>query len=347
MSLIRRYLVLRKSDGAWLVLLALMTVVLPMTTSNDYYLNLMVLALLYAGLASAWNIVGGIAGQFSLGHTAFFGIGAYTSTVLYNYLGITPWLGMVAGGLISVLLAVLIAYPAFRMRGVFFAMTTLAFGETVRILLIYSRKHIELPYGLSINFEPGFWNMVFAERWAYAYLAGGYLVLVLAAAFVLSRSYTGYYLRALRDSEEAADAAGVAVRPYKLLAFVVSAFLTSIGGTLMAQYVMYIEPGTVFTISFSVDLALMAILGGVGTLAGPVIGALLALPLREFLVEAFGNAGAGTHLIVYGLLLVVIVVLLPEGLVGGLAKLRRRRVAPPSPQQPAQPAQAAAKEGLA
>lgn len=324
MKLLTRYLELRRPDAVWLLLLLTLVLLAPQATSNDYYLNLMVLALLYAGLASAWNIIGGIAGQFSLGHTAFFGIGAYTSTILFNYAGVSPWFGMLVGAAISVAFAVLIAYPAFRMRGVFFAMTTLAFGETVRILLIYSRKHVDLPYGLSVAFTPGWSNMVFAERWAYAYLAGAYLLLVVATAFVLSRSYTGYYLRALRDSEEAADAAGVPVRRYKLVAFVISAFLTSIGGTLMAQYVMYIEPGTVFTVALSVDLALMAILGGVGTLAGPVIGALLAVPLREFLVEAFGQAGAGTHLVVYGLLLVVIVIVLPHGLVGGMRQLHRR-----------------------
>jgi branched-chain amino acid transport system permease protein len=319
-----KYFVIHRTDALWTALLAASALLLPTFLENDYYLNLLVLTLLYAGLASAWNIVGGMAGQFSLGHTAFFGIGAYTSTILNNYFGISPWLGMLAGAMISVIFAVLIAYPAFRMRGVFFAMTTLAFGETVRILLIYSRKFVNLPYGLSIDFQPSLARMVFTERWAYAYLAGGYLAAVLLAAYLLSRSYIGFYLRAIRDNEEAADAAGVPVRNYKLLAFVVSAFLTSIGGTLMAQYVMYIEPGTVFTISFSVDLALMAILGGVGTLAGPVIGAAIALPLREFLVEVFGASGAGTHLVVYGMLLVVIVVLLPEGLLGGLKKLRSR-----------------------
>lgn len=339
MSVLKRYLLLRRSDALGMGLLVVLVLVLPHFAGNDYYLNLMILALLYAGLASSWNIVGGIAGQFSLGHTAFFGIGAYTSTLLFNYAGVTPWLGMLAGGVISVVFAWLIAYPAFRMRGVFFGMTTLAFGETVRILLIYSRKHVELPYGLSINFKPSFFNMVFEDRWGYAYLAGGYLFVVLVVAMVLSRGYTGFYLRALRDNEEAAEAAGVPVRAYKLLAFVVSAFLTSIGGTLMAQYVMYIEPGTVFTISFSVDLALMTILGGVGTLAGPVIGALIALPLREFLVEAFGNAGAGTHQLVYGLLLVVIVVLLPQGLQGGFTALRLRwaRRRAPAPQPDASP----------
>lgn len=326
-----KYLVLHRSDALWLALLAAVVLLLPMALTNDYYLNLLVLTLLYAGMASAWNIVGGIAGQFSLGHTAFFGIGAYTSTILNNYAHISPWLGLLAGAMISAALAVVIAYPTFRMRGVFFAMATLAFGETVRILLVYSRKFSDMPYGLSINFEPSLAKMVFTERSAYAYLCGGYLVIVLAAAFVLSRGYTGFYLRAIRDNEDAADAAGVRVRHYKLLAFVVSAFLTSVGGTLMAQYVMYIEPGSVFTISFSVDLALMAILGGVGTLAGPVIGAAIALPLRESLVEALGNQGAGMHLVVYGLLLVVIVVLLPEGLLGGIQKLRRRYRKAPLP----------------
>ncbi|WPB55409.1 branched-chain amino acid ABC transporter permease [Xylophilus sp. GOD-11R] len=328
-----RYLVLHRSDAAWTALLAAVVVGGALVPSNDYYLNLLVLTLLYAGLASAWNIVGGMAGQFSLGHTAFFGIGAYTSTVLLNYAGVSPWLGMLAGAAFSMVLAVLIAFPTFRMRGVFFAMATLAFSETVRILLIYSRKFVELPYGLSIDFKPGLARMVFSDRASYVWLAGGYLAAVLVAAFLLSRSFTGFYLRAIRDNEDAADASGVPVRRYKLLALLVSAAFSAVGGTLMAQYVMYIEPGTVFTIGFSVDLALMSILGGVGTLAGPVLGAAIALPFREFLVEAFGDSASGTHLVVYGLLLVVIVVLLPQGLLGGVRSLRaqmsqgRRRAA--------------------
>lgn len=333
MSVLANYLDWRRTDLAWAALLAAVVVLVPAVVSNDYYLNLLVLLLLYAGLAASWNIVGGLAGQFSLGHTAFFGIGAYTSTILYNYLGVTPWLGMLAGGAISVMLAVLIAYPAFRMRGVFFAMATLAFGETVRILLIYSRKFVDLPYGLSINYEPGFVRMIFEERYEYAWLTGAYLVVTLLASFLLSRSYIGFYLRAIRDNDEAADAAGVPVRAYKLVALLVSAFLTSVGGTLMAQYVLYIEPGTVFSMSLSVDLPLMAILGGIGTIAGPVIGAAIALPLREFLVEVLGNAGSGMHLVVYGLLLVVIVVVLPQGLLGGLGRIagRTRRQAGLSP----------------
>jgi branched-chain amino acid transport system permease protein len=340
-----RYLTWQRSDAAWSLLLAAALLAGALLPSNDYYLNLMVLTLLYAGLASAWNIVGGMAGQFSLGHTAFVGIGAYTSTVLFNYAGISPWLGMLAGAALSMLLAVCIAFPTFRMRGVFFAMATLAFSETVRILLIYSRKFVDLPYGLSIDFQPGLARMVFADRVSYVWLAGGYLVLVLAAAFVLSRSFVGFYLRAIRDNEDAAEATGVPVRRYKLLALLVSAAFSAIGGTLMAQYVMYIEPGTVFTVALSVDLALMSILGGVGTLAGPVLGAAIALPFREFLVEVFGDAASGTHLVVYGLLLIVIVVLLPQGLLGGLRSLLARFS--PQRRRAAETPAAAARPGVA
>lgn len=331
-----RFLTWQPSDAAGAVIVLLAVTALPGMIENEYYVNVLVLLFLYAGLASAWNIIGGIAGQFSLGHAAFFGIGAYSSTLLYNYLGVSPWIGMLAGGAISVALAAAIAWPVFRMRGVFFAMATLAVSETIRILLIYVRKFVPLPYSLSINFEPGLSRMIFADRADYAYLTGGYLVVVLAATFVLSRSYMGYYLRAIRDSEDAADAAGIAVRRNKLIALLVSAFLTSIGGTLMAQYVLYIEPGTVFALEISVDLPLIAILGGIGTILGPTVGAAILLPLREFLVEQLGGAGAGAHLVIYGLLLVLIVIVLPQGLLGGVRGLLDRAQRPrlPAVRQP-------------
>jgi branched-chain amino acid transport system permease protein len=321
---VSRYLVLRPPDLIGLGLVVLMTLVLPLVIKDDYYANVLVLILIFAGLASSWNIIGGLAGQFSLGHSAFIGIGAYTSTILNNYLSISPWLGMLAGGIISIVVALLISYPTFRMRGVFFAMSTLAVGETLRILLIYSRKYFPLPYSISINYQPGLGRMIFEERASYALLAGGYLLVCLACVFVLSRSYTGFYLRAIRDNDEAAEAAGVPIRRYKLIAFLISAFLTSLGGTLLAQYVLYIEPGTVFSIELAVDLPLMAILGGIGTILGPLVGATILLPLREILVETLGGAASGAHLVLYGFLLIVIVILLPHGLLGGLDRVRDR-----------------------
>jgi branched-chain amino acid transport system permease protein len=218
------------------------------------------------------------------------------------------------------------------MRGVFFAMATLAFGETVRILLMASRKYIDVPYGLSINYEPGFSRMIFEERTSYALLTGGFLILVTIAAFVISRSYIGAYLRAIRDSEEAAVASGIAMRRYKMIALLISAFFTSIGGTLLAQYVLYIEPTSVFNMAISVDLPLMALLGGIGTIAGPIIGTAIALPLRDILLETFGQSAPGLHLVIYGIALIVIVILLPNGLIGGVRSLRNRFTSKPKPQ---------------
>jgi branched-chain amino acid transport system permease protein len=330
------YFACSKRDIAPALGIAALCLVLPATLSNDYYLNVLVLVLLYAGLASAWNIVGGYAGQFSLGHTAFFGIGAYTSTLLYLYAGVSPWFGLVAGGLLSAALAALVSLPTFRMRGVFFAMATLAIGETVRIVLIYSRQFTGMPYSLSINYEPDFLKMIFAERSQYALLTGGYLAIVLIVTFLLARSYIGFYLQAIRDNEDAAGAAGIDVRRYKLLAFVLSAFLTSVGGTLMAQYVLYIEPGTVFTTALSVDLPLIAILGGIGTIYGPTVGAVILLPLREMLLEQFGGAGSGAHLLVYGALLTVIVIVMPSGLISSVQfVIERLRVSRPASKNPA------------
>ena len=312
------------SDPLWALLLLACAVGLPLLVANDYYLNVLVLLFLYAGMASAWNIVGGMAGQFSLGHTAFVGVGAYTSTLLYNYGGVSPWLGLVAGGVLSMVLAVVIAFPAFRMRGVFFAMATLAFGETVRILLTASRKYVDMPYGLSINYQPGLSRMIFEERSTYALLAGLFLIAVVIVAFAISRSYMGAYLRAIRDSEEAALASGIPMRRYKMVALLVSAFFTSAGGTLLAQYVLYIEPTSVFNVAISIDLPLMALLGGIGTIAGPVIGAAIALPLRDILLETFGQSAPGLHLVIYGIALIVIVILLPNGLIGGAKSIRDR-----------------------
>ncbi len=317
----------RKGDGAGIAIMAAAGLLLPLAITDRFYLNLLFLVMLYAGLASAWNLLGGYAGQFSLGHTAFFGIGAYSSTLLYTMAGVSPWLGMLAGAGISVLLAFLISYPVFRLRGVFFAMSTIAVGETVRILLLWVRRKADIPYGITIDYQPGFGRMIFAEPRSYALLAGCFMLLVCAVVYALTRSRVGYYLRAVRDNEEAAQASGIDLRRYKLIAFLVSAAFTSVGGTLMAQYVLYIEPATVFATSISIDLALMTILGGVGTLLGPVLGAVIALPLQEFLRDWLGNAGAGAHLVVYGALLIVIVMLLPQGVIGAWSARRARKAA--------------------
>jgi len=321
----RAWLDYRRSDAAGFAALLLLALGLPWLVEDRFYLNLLFLVMLYGGLASAWNLLGGFAGQFSLGHTAFFGMGAYTSTLLYTFSGVSPWIGMLAGAGLSMLLALLISYPTFRLRGVFFSVATIAVGETTRIMLLWLRRTTDIPYGISIAYEPGWARMIFSEPRSYVWLAACFMLLVCAVCYALSRSRPGFYLRALRDNEDAACAVGIHLRRYKLLALLPSAAFTSVGGTLMAQYVLYIEPSTVFNLAFSVDVALMSILGGVGTLAGPLLGAAMAVPLQEFLRDWLGSAGAGAHLAVYGALLVVIVMLLPQGVAGAWAQTRHKQ----------------------
>ncbi|NYT79769.1 branched-chain amino acid ABC transporter permease [Alcaligenaceae bacterium] len=306
----------RFEDAVTGIVLFAGVIAIPFIVDDRFYLNLLFLVFLYAGLASAWNLLGGYAGQVSLGHTAFFGIGAYASTLLYNMAGVSPWLGMLAGVVVSLVLAFLISYPVFRLRGVFFAMATIAVGETVRILLLWSRSKIDIPYGLSIDYKPEFANMIFAHPRSYAWLAGAFMLLVICTCYLVTRSRTGFYLKALRDNEEAAQSVGIDLRRYKLFVFLISAGFTSIGGTLMAQYVLYIEPSTVFNMTISIDFALMSILGGIGTILGPVVGAAIAIPLQEFLKDWLGPYGAGAHLVVYAAFLILIVMLLPEGVMG-------------------------------
>jgi len=202
----------RRGDAAGLAALLLLALGLPWLVEDRFYLNLLFLVMLYGGLASAWNLLGGFAGQFSLGHTAFFGIGAYTSTLLYTVADISPWIGMLAGAGLSILLAFLISYPTFRLRGVFFSVATIAVGETARILLLWLRRTTDIPYGISIAYEPGLARMIFSEPRSYVWLAAGFMLLVCAVCYALSRSRPGFYLRALRDNEDAACAVGIRLR---------------------------------------------------------------------------------------------------------------------------------------
>jgi branched-chain amino acid transport system permease protein len=315
---------IKNKDVIAALILIGVVLIAPHIISDRFYLNLMFLVFLFAGLSSAWNLLGGYAGQFSLGHTAFFGIGAYTSTLFYNFAGLTPWIGMLAGVGISMTLAFLISYSVFRLRGVFFAMATVAMGETVRVLLLWGRSKADIPYGLSIDYKPAFINMIFSEPRSYAMLAGLFMLLVTLVCYLLTNSRVGYYLRALRDNEDAAQSVGIDLRRYKLIAFLISAGFTSIGGTLMAQYVLYIEPSSVFNMTISIDLALMTIMGGIGTILGPLIGALITIPLQEFLKDWLGSFGAGAHLVVYAAILILIVMLLPEGVVGAWRNFRTK-----------------------
>jgi branched-chain amino acid transport system permease protein len=290
--------------------------------------DVVLLSFLFGGLALAWNIAGGYAGLISFGHSAFFGVGAYTSTILLLRYDITPWVGIWVGALIAAALGSVLALICARLRGPFFILSTLAFAEVVRIGALNWSSLTGGPEGLSIMPASNPAGMVFASKMAYAALMLGYLVLVYAITKGLEASRFGYYLFAIRDNEDAAAAAGINPLLGKTVAMALSAGLTGVGGSLFAQYFLYLDPTYVISPELSFQFALLPAVGGLGTAIGPVLGSFLITPLSELLRSYLGSSVAGLHLVIYSLGLIVVMLYFPAGIAGALERLTRRRPSP-------------------
>lgn len=290
--------------------------IIPFSAGSNFVFHLFILICSYAALASAWNIVGGFAGQLSLGHAVFYGTGAYVSTLLLLHFNLSPWLGMFIGAAASTALAVLISWPCFRLRGPFFALATIAVLEVVRLLVINQHDLTGGATGLAVPLKLGAEWMLFRARWPYLLIAFGFLTITLLVSWKLKHSRLGYYLIAVREREDAAQAVGVNAVKVKLIAVVLSAALTSLIGSFHAMYLTFIEPGAMFSLELSIQIAMFALIGGLGTLSGPLIGTVIVLPLAELARGWLGDAGSGVHGLVYGLVLVAFVLTIPQGLVG-------------------------------
>jgi branched-chain amino acid transport system permease protein len=304
-----------------LALVALVLLALPLGVSNATNQNLLILILMAAQLGVAWNILGGYAGQVSLGHAAFFGIGAYTSTMLVVQFGVNPWLGALAGGAMAVLASLVIGWPCFRLKGHYFTMATIAVAEIIQTLF----NNWELAgaaVGLTIPMtKQGLGALVFASKTPYYYLALGLLAISLAVNYWVQRSHLGYYFRAIKDEPDAARSLGVSLTRYKLVALALSSFLAALGGSLYAQKELYIDPGSVLHTGLSIKMALVSIFGGVGSLFGPVVGAAALTLIEEGSRTLFGGSGRGTDLIVYATIIIAIAVYKPSGLIGWAKEL--------------------------
>ncbi|HKW83804.1 MAG TPA: branched-chain amino acid ABC transporter permease, partial [Burkholderiaceae bacterium] len=208
---------------------------LPLASSNPAHLNLAILVLMAAQLGVAWNLLGGYAGQVSLGHAAFYGVGAYSSTLLLLNFGVNPWLGMLAGGLVAAGLSFGFGWSCFRLKGHYFAMATIAVVEIVQIVFT-NWEYAGAAVGLTIPMTQRGWGaMVFADKQPYYLLALGLLLATLGATWAVERSHLGYYLRAIKDEPDAARSIGVDIARYKQIALALSAFFTALGGSLYAQ----------------------------------------------------------------------------------------------------------------
>lgn len=281
---------------------------LPLTgLLGNWGTHIVILVMFYATLAGAWNLLGGYTGQFSVGHAAFFGIAGYTMGILMAQKVTGPIPGAMLGVCMSVILASLVGFCTMRLRGIFFALTTMALAEILRKIALYQDNLTGGTLGLSLVI-PG------VSKTEYYYMALALLICMFAAMAVFERSRFGLYCVAIRENDDAALATGVNTARVKLTATIISAFFTGIAGAFYAAYVGVIEPDVVFSTNLSIKIIILAIIGGTGSLIGPLLGAMVVVIPEELLRGFLGGTYAGVSGIAYGLILVVTILLKPSGL---------------------------------
>ena len=284
---------------------------------DKYTLGIFVMIFFYAYLGQSWNVLTGYTGHISLGHALYLGIGAYTSTYLAQAFGLSPWIGMLLGGLIAAGISLCLGFLGFRfgIRGVYFVILTIAFAEITRLIV----SHIEALgsfSGIFLDFNPSFVNFQFRGNLPYYYISLGFMVVSLVAVRLLETAKLGRFMVAIREDEEAAQALGVNTFKYNMMAIAISAFMTSLAGTFYANYIYYLHPNTLFGMSTSIELILRPIVGGLGTIFGPVVGSFILTPLSEISRAYFAKGGLeGLHLILYGAVAILVVLFMPKGII--------------------------------
>jgi branched-chain amino acid transport system permease protein len=320
----------RLAAGVAVLLLAAVPV-LPLGGMREYALHVAIQIFVWAFIGQAWSLMGRF-GLVSLGHGAFLGVGAYTVTLLWNFYGVTPWIGGVAATLLAVLLALVVAYPCsrFQVVGHYFGLVTLAVGEVIRLLIIAERDWTGGSLGLSVRPAGGdsVLAVQFADKRVFYYAA---LVLWAAGLAVwarLDRSMARAAMEAIGEDETAAASIGVRVTRFKMAITALSAALTAVGGVAYAQYIAYVNPDTLSGIGVSLRIVFAVVLGGMYSLLGPTIGTAFTIALGEYLRIVFGLRLIGMAETIYGLLLMVFIIFLPSGIYGSLRELAVRRRAP-------------------
>lgn len=308
--------------------LLLFLVVLPHLLPNPFYVHIAVMMAVFALLGGAWNIIGGYGGQLSLGHAAFFGTGAYASTLLVNAYGISPWITLWVGGLAGLLLSIPVGIICFRLRGPYFAIATIGLAEVLRLLVLHFRGLTQGAQGLTVPFKGDApWHLQFGSKIPYYYLALAMAVAVVLMVQRMERARLGHYLVAIGQNQDAAEAVGINTARAKGRALALSAFITGVGGAFYAQYTYVIHPDSVFGLGLSIQIALVAIVGGVGTVLGPVLGAIIMEAFIQSTQIAFAGQYPGLELMVYGGLLVGVILWRPRGVIPWFVRLYEGLVA--------------------
>lgn len=311
-------------DIAWWSLVALLAV-LPMFLSSSFTQHVFILILLYASMAQAWNILGGYCGQISFGHSVFFGFGAYGAGMAVVKFGLAPWPGVIVGSILASVVAILVLYPFFKLTGHYFAIATFAIVEIFnRLFMVWDwvGGALGLDYPL---LDEGWTNLMWYESKIHYYYAALILtVIVFGTVRWIERHRIGYYMRAVREGQETAESLGVNSTMVKVTALCISAFLTALCGAFYAQYNLRVDPPMVMSLNVAMTFLLITILGGSGTLFGPLIGAMVLIPLQEYSRVMWGGLGGGIDLIIFGLIIIVVTVKQPQGVMGILTSLSRK-----------------------
>ena len=290
----------------------------PWIVSDPFFVHLMIMVLMWTVLGASWNILGGFTGQVSFGHATFLGAGAYTTMILYLKLGIAPWYGIPIGGLAAALIALPIGVICFRLRGPYFALSTLAVAEIVRLVALNWESLTNGPVGLLITTLPDVtfrgWMIDWENKTPFYYIIAVLALGAIAATYKMSRTRLGAYLLAIREDIDSAEAIGINTVQARVAALALSAFFAGVAGGFYAMYFRYIDPDAVFSIALSVEMVFIAVVGGLTTIVGPLIGAVVLVTFGETFRQIFLVG----HLILYGIAMMLAIRYMPEGIWGKL-----------------------------
>jgi branched-chain amino acid transport system permease protein len=299
----------------------------PWLTANQFLLHLGITVLMWTTLGVAWNLLGGFAGQVSFGHATFFGVGAYTTMILFLKVGVAPWYGLLASGLAGAFVSLPIGLICFRLRGPYFSLSTMAVAEIIRLVALNWEQLTNGPVGLLITALPrvsiGARPLDWESKTPFYYVIAGLALAAMLATYALTRSRLGAYLLAIREDEETAQSVGIDTVRAKVLTLALSAFFTGVAGGFYGFYFRYVDPDAVFPIALSVEMVFIAVVGGLATVVGPVVGALFLVTIAELFRERF-QVG---HLIFYGLFMMLAIRFLPGGLWGEARRVLTRATA--------------------
>lgn len=327
---------LKKHYLAFFLLAAFILIPLTIGKTTDVH-NVIIYILIYAMVGEAWNLITGFTGQTSFGHAAYFGIGAYTSTIMLEYFHITPWIGMLVGGVIAAALAFVINFQMFKLKGHYFAIATLCVGEILKTIFskwtwVGAGDGIALTpitalipdVGKSAVGKLAWLSLDVRNRLPFLFTTLAVFCVVFIVCVALENSKIGFYWKAIRESHEVAESIGINPRNYKLLAMCISAFISAIGGTFFAQFFKYIDAITVFPLSVSMIFVLVTVLGGIGNVYGPIIGSIIYYSLELVMRRLTGASGSGLDQIVFGALIVLVTCYEPKGIMGVLGNIKAR-----------------------